>query len=581
MHSAGLHPNADSYSLLLKRLRIEGRDDEAVEIFEMTKSDLKLICDENILNTPSSTLSNERRLLLEALIDNNDDNDTLQYKGRRCEETAWDLLDKLIINECVDISHFSTMLSVCHSTDHMLELINEIMPSTGLKMDASCCHKVALMYRIEGDEENARDWLEKVVELSCQNNELSNFNSVSAAALTNKDLNLLRVEKLSRWISEGTDQSNAAAWKLLDNLACRGLADEFQFSAILKHSHSASFAKRIVQETMIEAGVQPSAPSYSILLSRFRMEGNDEVVRQLMSDMRKENEELLSNRFVRNVLTLSDESLQRMATMRVVDWCNRHLSESTRAAVHFVRELCKNNVATIPHIVTVLDHLTLPLHKAWIDDFGDCRAVLLYRTALGADVDLSNTESFQNSHPNIETSTKINCKKSQKKRWKNNVGIKFDNDDQFTETETGDVRPWLFHSHSLSLCINLKGASRGVSLAKVADVLLQLCNHHNSVEQLKIDEVKFRLSNFYEGGKVQEIAVTSFLSMMTHSENFVNDDKGYGNYGTKLTKEIVIDKTELKKWCGSEEAKRWLTNYNWSEASSAVQQEDENNVLFN
>jgi pentatricopeptide repeat protein len=263
----GVPPHVSSHTMLLSRLRFEGREIEAralrAEMEQLGMEDDGHL--RRVLSRTHEDLSKQRTKGLVSLLS----------AGR--EEEAWELFQGLLHRGCADNYLLSSMLRACRSSTRQRDLVQRAR-NFGVEPGMSTYNQVLSSMRLEGREQEATELWWELTRSGPAPDEATR----AIFAREEAELSKARTSRLLKLLSEG---HTADAFELFNGLLARRQADAYQVSAILKGCPTSGEQRaRLLRSEA--GGATPATSSFNVLAHQLRLEGREDEARQLPEEMR-------------------------------------------------------------------------------------------------------------------------------------------------------------------------------------------------------------------------------------------------------------------------------------------------------
>ena len=150
MPVAGVKPNVVTYTTLVSRLMLEGNASAARRVIseEMPAAGVEPDAYSwRALEKPAKSLSRMRTKQL---------SECLARRTPRAMQGAWNLFNKLVEKDEVDMYQVNTMMKACRSSEEQQKHIDEVMKRSGMKPDASTYNTLVNSLIYEGNFSKAR-----------------------------------------------------------------------------------------------------------------------------------------------------------------------------------------------------------------------------------------------------------------------------------------------------------------------------------------------------------------------------------------------------------------------------------------
>merc|ERR1712166_303587 len=268
MVEAGVQPNAASYNMLTNQLMFEGKYEEARAVRETEMPAAGVMPDSRnhaLFEKPEQEWNKMRMTHLRGLLD------TSTAEAR---EQAQAFFEVLKTNNVADLFHWTMMQPQCGTSTEQRGMMGE-MVDAGVQPDVSTYTKLAHQLMIEGKYEEARAVVE--TEMPAAGVVLDD----RTHALFEKpagDWSKMRTQHLQDLLQTNTLEARQQAQAFFAELNVNQTADLFQWGVMQTHCDTSTEQRGMMGE-MAEAGVQPTAASYTKLAHQLMIEGKVEEVR--------------------------------------------------------------------------------------------------------------------------------------------------------------------------------------------------------------------------------------------------------------------------------------------------------------
>ena len=291
---AGLVPDTFTFNLLLGKLYVEGRTEEAEALHrDMVQRGVqpdeytaKLLGEE-----PEEVLNKQHTVQLGRLL----------KAGEKAK--AWELFDGLLERGHADEYHLTTMLKACRSSEEQQMLVQRAKDA-GVATALPTYNLLLGQLRYEGRSEEVEALQRDMAQRGIEPNESTAKTVTRAAELHGK----MRTAELVRLLEAG---ETAKAWELFDGLLGRGHANEHHLTVMLKTGLSMDEQRALVQRAE-EADVATGVSTYTLLLSSARVQGRMEEAAALQRVMARRGIE--PNDYTAKVMARSSEVLAKQRT---------------------------------------------------------------------------------------------------------------------------------------------------------------------------------------------------------------------------------------------------------------------------
>ena len=274
MWEAGLYPDAYSFNLLVGRLLIECKDEEALRVVntEMPAAGIqpyKRTLD--LLEMAPGVMGRMRTHVL---------NQLMVKEGPEFEKGRDHLMSQISKDKTkVDVTHFNIMLKACDSSEEMRMLIGTTMKDAGVKPSVATYGMLVRQLMVEGDAPAARA---VVYEEMPAAGVAPNRRVRDILDMSSNDLGRLRMANLMSWLEEGSKESLDKAWDLFDKLDAHGEANVYIYTTMLRCCHGSDQMRAFIEVTMKKAGVEPDLFAYTTLVKKLIAEEKITAARNVL-----------------------------------------------------------------------------------------------------------------------------------------------------------------------------------------------------------------------------------------------------------------------------------------------------------
>merc|ERR1719272_1214214 len=292
--AAGLAADTFTYNLLLGKLCVEGRAEEA-EALQREMAQRGIQPDDytaKVLgDNPEEVLSKQCTAQLGRLL--------------KAGETskAWELFNGLLDRGHADEYHLTTMLKACLSSEKQRVLVSRA-EEAGVTTTLPTYNLLLGRLRVEGRSEEAEALQREMAQRGIEPNERTTKALSRAAHMHGRN----RTVDLLRLLEAG---ETSRAWELFDGLLGRGHANEHHLTVMLKTCPSIDEQRALVQRAE-EAGVATAVSTYTFLLGSARVEGRTEEAEALQQVMARRGIE--PNEYTAKVMSRSSKVLAKQRT---------------------------------------------------------------------------------------------------------------------------------------------------------------------------------------------------------------------------------------------------------------------------
>lgn len=262
---AGLSANATCYNILIGRLVIEGKDEEAKSVFyeEMPDRGIQPIeRTRKLLNIKPGIVDRMRTQVLR---------DLMNRDGPEFEAGREYLTDRVKgIDSKVDVTFFNVMVKACEDSAAMRKLIETTMKEAGVKPSMATFSLLARQLMIEGDLPGAQGVIYQEMPAA---DILPNKRARDILDLPSNDLTRLRASYIQKLLHSNTEEATDKAWDFFFKLIDRDEADQYVCTLMLKCCPSSDQMRAFIEVTMKKSGVKPDSVTYTLLLQKMIAEG--------------------------------------------------------------------------------------------------------------------------------------------------------------------------------------------------------------------------------------------------------------------------------------------------------------------
>ena len=150
MINLNVQPNVATYNMLLNQLKMEGKNEEAINVVEVEMPKVGVIPDEKTMKTLKKDSSEWGRMRTAKLRNLYEQKDVA---------AAWTLFNVLKENSAVDEHHFTVMMKACETSCQQQEMVQEMI-GLNLRPDVVTYNMLVKQLRVEGKHEEARHVME-------------------------------------------------------------------------------------------------------------------------------------------------------------------------------------------------------------------------------------------------------------------------------------------------------------------------------------------------------------------------------------------------------------------------------------
>ena len=253
----------------------------------------------------------------------------------------------------INVEDCNMMLKACHSAAQMRELIDATMAKAKLKPNVVTYTTLVGTLRMEGDDAAAESVVEEMkkagVEPDVYTLEMLNLPS------RGEKLSKMRTKKLSQFLKQGGDEATVAARSMMDKMVEHGVAHLHLFTLMLKFCKSSGEMREVIDVMMAKAKLKPNVVTYTTLVGRLRMEGDDAAAESVVEEMKKAGVE--PDERTQKTLNLPSrgEDLSRMRNSLIRDLLQQG-RESEKAAAKVCRDLHERRLMQDTIISMMIDH---------------------------------------------------------------------------------------------------------------------------------------------------------------------------------------------------------------------------------
>eukprot|EP00941_MAST-03F_sp_MAST-3F-sp1_P003729 g3729.t1 len=501
----GLNPEIRTFNALLKRVVIEKGD------FQFAKKIVKewiprLGCEPDIYtdlwyNIDDRELSRLRTKRLMAWV---------QQSDAASVNAAWHMFNGLVERREAQTHHFGVMLKLCASVQEAKNLVEEILPSIGLKPSTSL--------------------------LKAYETELQIYGVPGKGTKKKCDIDTIRASRMNNWFRQGKTE---ASWQLLETLVETNDVTTAQFTIVLKDCRD-SYESRLILGLMRKAGCTPNTVALTTLIHTLLIEGNESGALQVLKEEMPALGLSPGYHITKMLNNLHEckvkESLEKRRSTVLYRWVNGSLA-SRKAAIQLLEKLERKNLAVRVHYKIVID--------------GIVRHGTNKSDSKAASWNVVDSPEALKIYRRISSEDSLTRRKTKL--------------DDFLDDD------------KMSQYIYLHGATRGIAIVKVTDILLKMRNQLLSkfetfkkpekLPWLKIVVGRGRNSGT---GRNTETSITTQMSsdpvLRTEMENFLHystkpslleKENEHNDNGKVQSSVIYIRPRNLWNWVISEQAEQW------------------------
>ena len=355
MREKGITPNVYTYQPLIKHLLHAGKREEARHIL-----DVEMPCDlgpdaannasqNGKQKSPAPPPRREQRTLNQILMQ---DNNT---------RAAWQKFYDLLASEEITVEDCIVMLKACYDVAQMRQLI-DVMTQAKLKPDVVLYRRLITAHRMEGDDAAAKKVVEEMVQAGVRPD---NKTKTRLSFPRRGDaLMRMRTNKLSLFLQLGGDEATAAAWSMMHTMVEHGVASTHHLTVMLKFCKDSDEMRELINVTMPKANVKPDVEPYTMLVGRLRKEGDDVAAKRVVEE-EMQHAGVEPDAILKKILSLpaGDAKFSKLRTSTI-----QHLlklgSGGERAAAKFCRGLHGRKLLEQRHWDMMIDHSLLLKLKA-------------------------------------------------------------------------------------------------------------------------------------------------------------------------------------------------------------------------
>ena len=262
--------------------------------------------------------------------------------SRKKIKEAWSKFHGMTASGEVKASDCYTMLNACYNSTHTKEFIEVTMTKTGVEPDVRVYNLYVSRLVVEGNVTEAKRVVDRVMPSAGVEPDAKTYKALS---LSDKHLSAIRTSKLNRWVNEGGTASVAAAKNLFNSLVKRGVANEFQFNVMMKTCDTSDQMKEMIETGEAKVGVVPNVFTYTMYVTMLMVEGNVTEAKRLVDEVMP-SAGVEPNAKTYEALSMSDERLSTIRTSKLYRWINEEGgTASVVAAKHLFNSLVERGVA--------------------------------------------------------------------------------------------------------------------------------------------------------------------------------------------------------------------------------------------
>eukprot|EP00941_MAST-03F_sp_MAST-3F-sp1_P000308 g308.t1 len=276
MPRTGVSADIESYNLYIHALVLEGRVDEAKDVFEVEVPHLGLKYNEKSvwpLKTKPYYLERQRLSRLNILFE--------RERGSAMS-ASWDMVNHLIENRAITIKIFRLITEYCNSSDAIDAVISTKMASVGMKPDTQIIKTLARMLMLEGNVEGAKVVIKNELP-QCKDFDNKSYIAGNMILQTeNYKLEHKRQAKLNYFLkSQNVLWGQEQAWKFFDKLVENKVANTHHFNNMMSCCEESVFRRDMIDNAMKDVCVKPDEVSYFNLIDALLIEGNIEAAQNV------------------------------------------------------------------------------------------------------------------------------------------------------------------------------------------------------------------------------------------------------------------------------------------------------------
>ena len=253
----------------------------------------------------------------------------------------------------INVKDCTMMLKACHSAAQMRELIDVTMAKAKLKPNVVTYNTLVGWLRMEGDDAAAESVVEEMKKAGVEPNErtLEMLNLPSRG----EDLSRMRNSKLSQFLKQGGDEATVAARSMMDKMVEHGVANLHLFTLMLKFCKSSGEMREVIDVMMAKAKLKPDVVTYTTLVGRLRMEGDDAAAESVVEEMKKAGVEPNERTLETLNFPSRGEDLSSMRHSLIRDLLQQG-REGEKAAAKVCRDLHERRLMQDTIISMMIDH---------------------------------------------------------------------------------------------------------------------------------------------------------------------------------------------------------------------------------
>ena len=293
---AGVTTTLPTYNVLLGKLRVEGRSEEA-EALQREMAQREIAPNERTAKALSRAAYMHGKKHLTDLV-------RLLEAGEASR--AWELFDGLLRRGHANEHHLTVMLKACPSIDEQRALVQRA-EEAGVTTAVSTYTFLLGSARVEGRTEEAEALQQVMARRGIEPNEYT----AKVMARSSKVLAKQRTSELGRLLKAG---ETGRAWELFDGLLERGRAGEYHLTTMLKACLGCEQQVELVTRAE-QAGVTTAAPTFTFLLGSALLEGRTKDTAALKREMARRG--IMPNAYTAKVLGRTPEVLSSLRTAKL------------------------------------------------------------------------------------------------------------------------------------------------------------------------------------------------------------------------------------------------------------------------
>jgi pentatricopeptide repeat protein len=265
-------------------------------------------------------------------------------------EEAWSKFHGMTVSGEVKESDCYTMLNACYNSTQTKEFIEVTMAKTGVEPGVRIYNKYVSRLMVEGNVTEAERLVDEVMPSAGIE---PNAKTYDALSMSDKQLSAMRTTILNRWLKGGGTASVAAAKNLFNLLVERGVANEFHFNVMMKTCDTSDQMKEMIETGEAKVGVVPNVFTYTMYVTMLMVEGNVTEAKRLVDEVMP-SAGVEPNIKTYEALSMSDEHLSAIRTTILKQWVNEGGTASVAAAKNLFNSLVERGVAHQYHFSVVM-----------------------------------------------------------------------------------------------------------------------------------------------------------------------------------------------------------------------------------